>query len=354
MFFRDDLQNKKAVQIKVPRKKTMMCLNESTLDPFSVIKDSFLKKMKNVHLNRYFNQISTSLKEKMALYTGVDSQQLLFGNGADEILYYIFTAVRNSSEDYAVSLSPSYFDYKSYTSAVGMQIKFLNLDEKFDFDEEKYLQLCTNNNCKLAILCNPNNPTGNLFSKQKMLSVIEKCNKLVLVDETYFEFSGETLQAYLEQFPNLILVRSFSKSFSSAGLRFGYAISNQENIEQLKKVVTAFNLSLLTQTFVDTMLDFQNIFLEHTQNVVQMRNMLYKNLNKLAGIEAKPSATNFLAFTAGHLSSQLFQKLQKNEIAVRDIGAHPLLKNYLRVTVGSSAENDKFLKTIQAFIEGRK
>jgi len=354
MLFRDDLQNKKAVQIKVPRKKTMMCLNESTLDPFSVIKDAFFKKMQHVHLNRYFNEISASLKEKMALYTGVNSQQLLFGNGADEMLYYIFNAVRNNLEDYAVSLSPSYFDYKSYTSSVGMQIKFLSLDKKFDFDEEKYLELCNNSNCKLAILCNPNNPTGNLFPKQKLLNIIEKFNKLVLMDETYFEFSGETLQDYVEQFPNLILVRSFSKSFSSAGLRFGYAISNQKNIEQLKKVVTAFNLSLLTQTFVDTMLDFQNIFLEHTQNVVQMREKLYKNLNNLAGIEAKPSATNFLSFTAGKLSSQLFQHLQKNEIAVRDIGAHPLLKNYLRVTVGTPAENDKFIKTIQTFIEGRK
>jgi histidinol-phosphate aminotransferase len=353
MFFRNDLQNKKAVEIKVPRKKTMMCLNESTLDPFSVIKDAFLKKMQNVHLNRYFNPISSSLKKKLANYVGTNTQNLVLGNGADEMLYYIFTAVRNSSEDYAVSLSPSYFDYKSYTSAVGMQIKFLHLDKNFDFNPDKFLEMCNHTNCKLAILCNPNNPTGNLFPKQKLLYIIEKCNKLVLVDETYFEFSGATLQNYVERFPNLILVRSFSKSFSAAGLRFGYAISNQQNIQQLKKVITAFNLSLLTQTFADTILDFREIFLQHTQNVIKLRNEMYESLRQLDGIKVEPSSTNFLAFTAGENSTSLFQYLQENEIAVRDISAHPILKNYLRVSVGTPTENHTFFELVKKFSEGR-
>jgi histidinol-phosphate aminotransferase len=330
-----------------------MCLNESAMNPYLELKTEILKNMEMLPLNRYFNEVTGELEEKLAEYAGVSKDCIVFGNGADDILYSIFLAVRENNDSFAVSLAPSYFDYKSYSGAVGLGIKFLSLQPDFDFSVENYLKLCQDKNCKLAILCQPNNPTGNLFPEDKLIQIVESLSCLVLIDETYFEFSGKTLLPYLRKNPNLIIVRSFSKAFSAAGLRFGYAISNPENIAQLKKVFTAFHVSLLTQTFAVAMLDNKKLFLEHVNHVVCMRDALYSEMRKLPDCIVHNTSTNFLIFTIGGIAKLLFDFLNEKEIAVRNVGAHPVLQNYLRVSIGTEKENKIFLEEVKAFLGGK-
>jgi histidinol-phosphate aminotransferase len=351
-YFRKDLKDKKAVVINVPHTNTMMCLNESTLDPWKQIGDKVSKKLESVHLNRYFNPITQQLKQSLVTYIGhgISPSQILFGNGADEMLYYLFTAVRENELSYAVSLAPSYFDYKSYCDAVGLRIKFQNLESNFDFSADAYLAQTRELGCKLAILCNPNNPTGNLFSDQKIDQIIRSCDKLVLLDETYYEFSGKTYADKLSQYPNLVILRSFSKAFSGAGLRFGYIITSEENAIELNKVMTAFHSSLMIQAFAQTMLENQEIFLAHTRQVCVLRDELYYSMLAIPGMTVHQSQTNFLIFTIGEKTPVLFDYLVANEIAVRPVWGHPLLKNYLRVSIGTPDQNKAFLNTISEFI----
>jgi len=350
-YFRDDLKKKKPVKINVPHKKIMMCLNESSLNPFELIGQKVVKKLHSVPLNHYFNNITSKLRKELAKYVGVFSNCLAFGNGADEMLYYIFTSVRNNNDSYAVSLAPSYFDYQSYTSAVGLKIKFLDLDKNFDFNVKEYLQLSNSKNCKLSILCNPNNPTGNLLDTEKVIEIIQRTDHLVLIDETYFEFSGITMVNLINRFPNLIVVRSFSKSFSIAGLRFGYVVSQPANIKELEKVITAFHLNLLTQTFVVTILENKELFLAHNMDVVKFRDQMYEELQKIPEVKVYESTTNFLIFNVGEKSADLFKYLSKNGIAVRPVWTHPLLKNCLRVSISSEENNRLFLKYIKSFVK---
>ena len=351
-FFRKDLKIKKPVNINVPSRKVKMGLNESSLNPLKTIQEQFLVKMKNVPLNRYFNEITAELKAKLAAYSGVSQEQLAFGNGADEMLYYLFTAVRENSNSFAVSLAPSYFDYRSYCGAVGLGIKFLSLQPDFDFSVNEILELSDSENCKLVILCNPNNPTGNLLDKNKIVQIIEaNKNRLVMIDETYFEFSGITFADQIAHFPNLIIVRSFSKAFSIAGLRFGYMISNSNNIKELEKVMTIFHLNLMTQTFVATILDNKEIFLDHNKKVIEQKKMVFDELNDINGIIVHPSATNFLTFSYGSKSKDLFNFMGENDIAIRPVWHHPVLKEHLRVSIsGNESENRLFLEKIKEFV----
>ena len=348
-FFRKDLQHKKPVLVDVPHKKVMMCLNESTLNPFKEIEKEVIHRFQNLPINRYFNSVTEELENLLSNYVGVPKEYLFYGNGADEMLFSVFLAVRENPQSFCVSLSPSYFDYKSYSGAVGLQIKFFSLQNNFDFGEDEYLKLCEDKNCKLAILCQPNNPTGNSFDEEKIEKIIRSLKCPVIVDETYFEFSNLSLVNQIEKYPNLILIRSFSKGFSAAGLRFGYAISQPENIESLKKVTTVFHMNLLTQSIVCEMLKKKDLFLQHNQNVIQMKNDLYRDLKQIKGITVHPSKTNFLIFSFGNKTLNLFDYLSTNEIAVRNIGAHPILKDFLRVTIGTKQENDKFLELVKLF-----
>lgn len=350
-FFRKDLQEKKPVIINVPRKKIKLGLNESDLNPLPIIQDRFLQKLKSVPLNRYFNEITDELRQQLSDYAKVPASFLAMGNGADEMLYYIFTAVRDDNDSFAVSLAPSYFDYRSYCGAVGLGIKFLSLWPDFDFDLQKVLEMADDKNCKLIILCNPNNPTGNLLKDDKILEII-KANpfRLVLIDETYFEFSSKTFANRINDFPNLIIVRSFSKSFSAAGLRFGYAISQPRNIRELEKVMTVFHLNLMTQTFVSTILENQQAFLRHNHQVILQKQIVFNELEKIGNITVHESATNFLTFSVGKQSEALFEYLSDNDIAIRPVWHHPVLNNHLRVTIsGDEEENNLFLKKVKDF-----
>jgi len=353
-YFRNDLKTKKVVNINVPDKKNKMGLNESSLDPFELVKEEFLVNMQDVHINRYFNNITGTLNKQLSEYTKVQADCLVFGNGADEMLYYIFNSVRNDNNSFAVSLAPSYFDYKSYSGAVGLGIKFLSFEADFDFSVEDYLKLCDDENCKLAVLCNPNNPTGNLLDENKIIQILENCQQLVLIDETYFEFSGKTFADKIHKYPNLVIVRSFSKSFSAAGLRFGYIISHSENISELKKVKTIFNLNLMTQTLISTMLDNKNKFLDHNKKIIENKEKVYKQLSAIDGIKVHTSATNFLTFSAGERTKGLFDFLSENEIAIRPVWHHPVLKEHVRVTISNPEHNKIFVEYLKKFMETKK
>ncbi len=261
-LFRGDLYDKKAVNVNVPHLKNMMCLNESTLDPFQTVKEQFLRLMEQIHLNHYYNEITSELFRRIADYAGVRPENLILGNGADELLYYLFIAVRENRNSFALSLSPSYFDYKSYCDATGLLLKNFMLDSDFSFDVNRFIKESDHPDCRLLILCNPNNPTGNLFPAEDLIKIIiSNHDRLVLIDETYFEFSSVTFADKIMKFSNLVIVRTFSKAFSAAGLRFGYLISQQDNINQIKKVVTAFNLSIFTQALALTIIKNRKSFL---------------------------------------------------------------------------------------------
>jgi len=332
----------------------MMCLNESCLDPFQAIKEQFLQRMEGIRLNRYMSPVTGELNEKLAKYVGcgVAPENVVWGNGADDMLYHIFLSVREDSKSFALSLAPSYFDYKTFCEAVGLGIKFLELEEDFSFDTARYIELASHSYCRLAILCNPNNPTGNLFPKEQLRQVIEALpDTLVLVDETYYEFSDSSFAGDLAKYPNLILTRSFSKAFSGAGLRFGYAISQAQNIHELKKVMTTFHTSILNQAFAITILENVPPFCSQVLGVIKMRDEMFARLSALPGLKVYPSSTNFLTFTLGDRTPELFEFLKERDIALRDVGAHRRLRHCLRATLSCAEDNEALVQALAEFIK---
>ena len=352
-FFRTDLTDLEPPTVTVPIRERMMCLNESCLDPYQAIKEQFLARMESVRLNRYLSPLTPVLNQKLADYIGcgIQAENVVWGNGADDILYHIFLSVRENDQAFAVSLAPSYFDYKTFCDAVGLKIKFLELNEDFSFDTNAYLELARDPNCKLAILCNPNNPSGNLYEQEQLREIVDALpDQLVLIDETYYEFSDSTFAGELREHPNLILTRSFSKAFSGAGLRFGYAISSAENIHNLKKVFTTFHTSILNQAFALTILENVPLFCAQVLAVIKLRDVVYQELKAIPGLTVHPSHTNFLTFTLGERTPELFQFLQDKEISVRDVGAHRRLKNCLRATLSCADDTTYLLEQIKAFV----
>ncbi|MBN2460621.1 MAG: aminotransferase class I/II-fold pyridoxal phosphate-dependent enzyme, partial [Candidatus Cloacimonetes bacterium] len=171
----------------------------------------------------------------------------------------------------------------------------------------------------------------------------------VIIDETYYEFSGCTLADQLDRYRNLIIVRSFSKAFSVAGLRFGYIISHPDNIKELNKVMTIFHLNLLTQSFICAILDNKEVFLEHNHRVISLRNKLFDDLSCIEGIQVHPSHTNFLIFSLGKKTGEYYEFMIQNEVSLRPVWSHPLLHDYLRVSISSESANNIFLEKTREY-----
>lgn len=351
-LFRNDLNNKPEIKLEVPIRKHNLCLNESTLNPFDILHDEIINDLEKVPFNRYFNPVSTELKIALANYVGngVEADQILFGNGADEMLYYLFVAARQDSDSFAVSLAPSYFDYKTYCGSVGLDIRFLDLNKDLNFSVEDYLTLANDDHCKLAIICNPNNPTGNLIPDKKIIHILENCTKTIIIDETYFEFSGITFTDLLKEYPNLVIIRSFSKSFAAAGMRFGYMISSKENIKEINKVIPVFHSSLVLQSIANTLLKHKDVFLEHNKTVIALRNELYVILKSMKEVKVYPSHTNFLVFSIGKKTNELYEYLKEREVALRWVGAHPILTDCVRISIGSKDDHNVFLEELNRFL----
>jgi len=353
-IFRKDLSSKPEIKITVPVKKYMMCLNESSINPLDILSDKIIEKLKQVELNRYISDITQELKNKLAEYVGHDvkESQILFGNGVDELLYFIFTAVRDYKTSFAVSLSPSYFDYKTYSGSVDLEMQFLNFNQDFNFSVEDYIEKLNHPDCKLGIICNPNNPTGHLIPDKK--HILQSTKKPVIIDETYFEFSGISFVDKIKEFPNIIILRSFSKSFSAAGLRFGYLISSERNTQILNKVMPVFHCSILTQAIALTLLENKELFLENVHETIKQKDFVYNEMKDLGvntSLQVYPSFTNFLIFSLRDKSTEFYEYLQTKDISVRPVWNHPLLLNHLRVTIANKESNLAFLTVLREFLK---
>ena len=354
-IFRKDLTNKPEIKIAVPIKKHMMCLNESSLNPLEILSDKISKKLKSVELNRYISNITQELTTNLTHYIGhnINKNQVLFGNGVDELLYFIFTAVREYKTSFAVSLSPSYFDYKTYSGSVDLEMQFLNFNQDFNFSVEDYIEKLQHPDCKLGIICNPNNPTGHLIPDKKIIHIIQSTKKPIIIDETYFEFAGTTFIDKIKEYPNIIILRSFSKSFSAAGLRFGYLISSEQNIQTLNKVIPVFHCSILTQVIASTILENKEIFIENVKQTIEQKEYVFNQMKKIGSktdLLVYPSFTNFLIFSLGKRSVEFYEFLQSKDISIRPVWNHPLLLNHLRVTISDKQSNEAFLNTLKEFL----
>lgn len=339
--------------ISVPRKKHMLCLNESPLDPYQAVDEAFQQNLQQVSLNRYFSPVTAELKKSLVDYVGygITSKNLLWGNGADDMLFACFLAVRENNDSFVLTHAPSYFDYSTYSRAAGLNIKYQNFNPDLSFCEKEYVSLLNSPDCRLGVLCNPNNPTGHLLDDEQILYILNNTKKPVIIDETYFEFSGKTWIDCINEFKHLIIVRSFSKSFSAAGVRFGYLASCAENIEEIRKVQTIFNTSILVQTFVLTMLMNKNIFLAQVKETISLKEKLLQQLQQFDNLKTWPTATNFLTFSVGEKAPALFEHLKETDIAIRDVGAHAILKNHLRVSIGSAEQNACFYEAVREFLQ---
>ncbi len=304
------------------------------------VRDKIISGISSLSLNRYPDPGNRSLKKKIAEYCGVDPAGIIVGNGSDELIQLILTACGGPGR-VSVSCRPTFSMYRILSELTGTRYLEVPLKAGFELPVEDILE----KKADLTFIASPNNPTGNSFPEGKLREVIVKSSGLVVIDEAYYEFSGKTAIPLLEEYGNLALLRTFSKAFSLAGIRAGYLIGSAALVSQLEKARLPYSFSIINQKVLEAVLSEKEAALASVKKILSSRDRLYEELQGFTGIKPYRSDANFILMEIEYIDGVL-EALGRRNIKVRKF-TEPLLRGFLRVTVGREEENRVFLEAVR-------
>jgi len=324
----------------------------SARDEFQEINNDFIFLDANENpfdngLNRYPDPLQRNVKAVLSQLKNFPADQILLGNGSDEVLDLIFRAFCEPNQDNVISISPSYGMYNVLANLNAIEYR-KSLLNKSDFQPNvKDIFNKIDDNTKMIFLCSPNNPTGEIIKKEYILEIVQNFNGLVIIDEAYIDFSDE--KSWLEEiknYPNLIVIQTLSKAFGLAGIRLGILYANEEILAVLNKIKPPYNINQLTQEkALEILNDYDKIKLS-TKTILNQKQYLEKALQKLPFIEKiYPSDANFILIKVDN-ATERYNELIKKGIVIRNRTNDDLCENCLRITVGTKEENEKLISLL--------
>lgn len=291
-------------------------------------------------VNRYPDPNQTILKKAIGALRGCNENQLLIGNGSDEVLDLIFRAFCTPYEDNVIIMPPTYGMYKVLANINSVGLTEVPLDENFQLQPQKILS-AVKKNSKALFFCSPNNPSGNAFKKEDILTLLDNFKGIVVIDEAYIDFCDSSSWInFLDKYPNLIVTQTLSKAFGMAGLRLGIAIAHPEIIMLLKRIKPPYNINTLSQqAALDALKDTQKIDGQIAETLSE-RNRLATELDECSWVQyIYPSDANFLLVKVDDAKKRYKELLNQN-IVTRDRSSQENCENCIRFSIGTPQENN--------------
>ena len=297
-------------------------------------------------VNRYPDPQQRKLKEVIARRRGVAANQLLLGNGSDEVLDLIFRAFCIPNQDKIIVMPPTYGMYRVLANINCVPLTEVPLNNDFQLVTKKIINQISSQT-KAIFLCSPNNPSGNSFLREDILTLLQSFTGLVVIDEAYIDFSTQkSLVSELSSYPNLIITQTLSKAYGLAGIRLGICIASEEIVDILNKIKPPYNINSLTQErAISTLKDWDTTQEQITQLIAE-RKGLFAQLEKISFVEkVYPSDANFLLVRVDDANKRYAQLIQ-NDIVVRNRSKQVGCENCLRFSVGTPQENQILIETL--------
>ncbi len=311
---------------------------------------STFTEIEELNLNRYPDPHQNDLIKIVSGYLSINSENLFFGVGSDEIIDLLIRIFCEPGKDNVIIPEPTYGMYKVASDINNVKTSSVFLTNEFQIDFAE-IEKAYNVNTKIIFLCSPNNPTGNLLNKKDIIALCEKYNSIIVVDEAYIDFSlNGTLIEECKKFNNLVILRTFSKAWGLAGIRLGYCITDSEIIDILFKVKAPYNINSLTRYALKKAFLKLNIKDKYVSSLIKERERLKNQLETLAGIEnVYYSDANFLLIKCKN-PKEVQKSLMDNGIIIRDRSSQPKLEGCLRISVGSQEDNDFLWNVIKKIL----
>lgn len=319
--------------------------NESPYDLENEYKERLLSFLKEININRYPDPNCKILRNLVAQKENVEENQIVFGNGSDELLYLLMMCLEDrASVSYP---SPGFSMYGISAKIFGKELLPYQLSEPAYIVKEENFDEVMKKEPHLCYIANPNNPTGNTFPQEILEKYLGNENVIFVSDEAYSSFSGKTFRDKLKEHKNLLIMKTFSK-IGFASIRLGYIIGHRELIGQIEKVRLPYNINSFTQKVAEFYLKNNDLVSAYISDIIKERERVSAQLTSL-GVYQLPSEANFITFRIE--KNGFYEYLIGNGILIKDLYPSFKMKNFFRFTIGKREENDYFLKILRQFVE---
>jgi len=302
--------------------------------------------------NRYPDPFQRELKREIGRLKGVEVSRLVLGNGSDELIDMLIRTVCTPRRDNIIVFSPGYSMYEVSGRVNDVEVRCLELDEEFQPGWNMLLD-SVDQFTKMIFFCTPNNPVGNVIPLERIREVASRFDGIVVVDEAYIDFGGVSALPLIEKYDNLLIVQTFSKSRSMAGMRIGYAMGNAKLIRYINDVKYSFNSYTMNRTAlalgVEAIRD-RAYFEETRKKIIETREWTKKELRAL-GFTFGDSMSNFIFASHERVpATELFEALRREHIYVRHF-TKERINNYLRISIGTREEMETFIRFLKEYLK---
>jgi len=356
-FYRDSLKELKPYDPHEVPYKIKLNANENAYGLPEEIIEEILWKAKNLKYFRYPDANSVKLSEIVSSFWGLNRDNIVIGNGSDELIDYLIKAFSEKGRR-IITTAPSFAMYKIYSIINGANFVQIPLGQvNFSLNEDKILEEAKKEDSSIVFIAYPNAPTGNYFAEDKIIKIIEESGCLVVVDEAYYEFGEKTFVPLISRYDNLVILRTFSKAYSLASLRVGYLFSNPEIINEIRKVKSPFNVNTFSQLAAQVVFENKEILKNGIKKIIKEREKLTNRINEIPPFKAHSSQTNFVLVEVGSKenSDLVYNNLLKQGILVQKV-SDPIFSTsryFLRITVGNEEEDDILVKGLEIVSKDR-
>ncbi len=319
--------------------------NESPYDLPAPLKLEILNAFYNEAWNRYPNVFPSQAIERYAQFLGVPKECVMMGNGSNELIYTIFMATLRRGASVLIP-SPSFSLYEKVATLLEADVLKVAMTAELEFQVKEIIEEAERSRPNLIVLSTANNPTSKSMTIEDIEEVLANTRSIVLVDEAYIEFSKQhSALKLLDQYSNLIVLRTFSKAFGLAGIRIGFAIAQAPLTAELLKPKIPFASNRLAEIAVVKVLENYHLVQETVSAILQERERVYGELKKIQSVKAHESDTNFFILEVEN-PTRVFNELKAKGVLVRDVSSYPLMEKCVRVNIGTRQENERFLAAL--------
>lgn len=332
--------------------EAVLSANENPRDRAPGLREDIAQRLEVLSFNRYPDPLANDLRDQIATANGLDRCEVLVGNGGDELLFNLALAWGGPGRK-TLDIPPTFSVYAQNATLTGTEVVKVKRKPDFSIDEEAVLSRLAQGDIDYLIITSPNNPTGDLADQRFIERVLEATDALVLVDEAYGEFAGESMLFRLKDHKNLAILRTFSKAYGLAGVRLGYLLAHAEVVEEFIKVRQPYSVDALSQVIGSCVFEHRNEFANEIAHTIEQRELLFKALSDIADVQVFPSSANYLLFKVDD-AGEVWRALYEKGVLIRDFSSAEDLKDCLRVTVGTSEENTLFLGVLEQVLKSRK
>jgi histidinol-phosphate aminotransferase len=325
--------------------------NENPWDVPENVKAETLRRLDARPWSRYPEFVAASLQECLADFASWKADGVIAGNGSNELIQSLLMVTVNEAKRILIS-EPTFALYRQVATILGGDVVSVPLTATFQFDVPVLTEALRDSKPEVMILCSPNNPTGSVIGDDDLKQLLRTAPGLVVIDEAYHEFAGQSVVPLLNDFPNLVVLRTFSKAMGLAGMRLGYLLAAPQLVTEVRKAVLPYNLNVFSQTVAEVAIEMYEAELQPlVKRIIAERERLFAELNAIQGLEPVASRANFMIVRTAVEPRTIFNELLARDILVRDVSGYPMLKEYFRFNVGTPQENDRLIQSLNEIMD---